>query len=332
MAGTEREQLNVADDLALELIRILRHENKPQFPEPTHPQIFDNVTSPIKALLLDIYGTLFVSASGDISVHASRVRAVHPADPVADEGPIVAALRSARCEILDRAGTEEVGHEEYLAAIEAAHEEKRQLGIEFPEVDILRVWTAVFEELSGTGLIRSSDDPKAPYLAAVTYECRTNPVWPMPGAEELLRLLAAEEFPVGLISNAQFYTPLLFPALLNHSLEELGIDDCLCSWSFRRGFAKPSLPLYDTVREVLYRNYAIAPEEVLYVGNDMLNDMLPAQEVGFSTCIFAGDAGSLRLREDDPRCARVRPDAIAGALGELPGILKIRSSAGKEHK
>ena len=324
--------MNVADDLALELIRILRHENAPLVPEPTHQRFFDNVTSPVKALLFDIYGTLFISASGDIAVHSSGWPHGEAPDGIETEGPIAAALHSAGCEILDSAATEEVGRAEYLAAIEAAHEGKRRLAIEHPEVDILRVWAAIFEELNGTGLIRCVDDPRAPYLAAITYECRTNPVWPMPGAENLLQLLAADEFEVGLISNAQFYTPLLFPALLNRSLQELGIDDCLCSWSFRRGIAKPSIKLFETVRDVLSRNYAIAPEEALYVGNDMLNDMLPAQEVGFTTCLFAGDARSLRLREGDPRCSHVRPDAMVGALEELPRILKIRSSAGKEQK
>ncbi len=37
------------------------------------------------------------------------------------------------------------------------------------------------------------------------------------------------------------------------------------------------------------------PEQVLYVGNDMLKDIVPANSVGFKTGLFAGDQRSLRL-------------------------------------
>lgn len=60
-----------------------------------------------------------------------------------------------------------------------------------------------------------------------------------------------------------------------------------------------------------------AAREALYVGNDMLNDILPANREGFQTCLFAGDRRSLRLREQDPRCAGVAPTEVVGSLREL---------------
>lgn len=327
MAESEREEANVTDDLALDLVRLIRRESRPIEPIPPQYPFYDNLESPVRAVLFDVYGTLFVSASGDISLHAVENRNQN-SDAF---GPVVSALRAAGCNVLDAPNAEQVGRSEYLAVIEAIHAEKRKLGIAFPEVDIVEVWSAVFDELNGSGLILPNQDPTAVYRAAVTYECLTNPVWPMPGAAELLGRIAQTNIPVGLISNAQFYTPLLFPALFERTLADLGVDDCLCNWSYRRGVAKPALRLFETVREVLLRNYAVAPENVLYIGNDMLNDILPAQQAGFSTCLFAGDSRSLRLREEEPRCAHLRPDSAVGTLAQLSRVLDLTTTIGKEH-
>ena len=67
----------------------------------------------------------------------------------------------------------------------------------------------------------------------------------------------------------------------------------------------------------------IGSDEVLYVGNDMLNDMTPASRVGFRTALFAGDARSLRMREGDPRVAGVAPDLVLSSLAELPRCLGV---------
>ena len=60
------------------------------------------------------------------------------------------------------------------------------------------------------------------------------------------------------------------------------------------------------------------------MGNDMLNDILPARSVGFRTALFAGDKRSLRLRRDDPRCNNLKPDMILTDLIQLVGLLDIR--------
>ena len=56
--------------------------------------------------------------------------------------------------------------------------------------------------------------------------------------------------------------------------------------------------------------YDVQAPEVLYVGNDILNDILkniwPAATVGWETALFAGDKRSLRLRTDDQRVMGVR--------------------------
>ena len=49
----------------------------------------------------------------------------------------------------------------------------------------------------------------------------------------------------------------------------------------------------------------------------MLNDILPATKCGFRTALFAGDARSLRLRDQDSRVADITPDIIATDLAQL---------------
>ncbi|MGA0334565.1 MAG: HAD family hydrolase [Kiritimatiellia bacterium] len=78
--------------------------------------------------------------------------------------------------------------------------------------------------------------------------------------------------------------------------------------------AKPSLRLYQNLLEKLKE---IKPEECLFVGNDMLNDVMPAQRVGMRTALFAGDRRSLRLRSGDSRVQGVEPDLVLTHLNQL---------------
>jgi putative hydrolase of the HAD superfamily len=148
----------------------------------------------------------------------------------------------------------------------------------------------------------------------------------MPEAVETLAALSAT-LPVGVVSNAQFFTPLLFPALTSRSLEELGVDPELCVFSFRFGEAKPSPSLFGPAVGTLARHHGVAKDEVLYVGNDMLNDMWAATEHGMRTCLFAGDNRSLRLREDHEIVQSVRTDAVVTSLGAIPRLIGIGDAA-----
>jgi putative hydrolase of the HAD superfamily len=74
--------------------------------------------------------------------------------------------------------------------------------------------------------------------------------------------------------------------------------------------------------ERLHQQYGILPEDTLYVGNDMLNDIWPAAQCGLKTSLFAGDQRSLRLRETDPRCSDLEPDVIITKLSQLPHIIE----------
>jgi putative hydrolase of the HAD superfamily len=90
----------------------------------------------------------------------------------------------------------------------------------------------------------------------------------------------------------------------------------LVFYSYRFEVAKPSPKLFMLAAEKLGAR-EILPTEVLYVGNDMLNDIYPAKTIGFQTALFAGDRRSLRLRAEDPRCRNLAADVVVTNLIQL---------------
>ncbi|WP_133510992.1 HAD family hydrolase [Candidatus Thiosymbion oneisti] len=276
------------------LVGRIRYLSTPLEPCPTDvaPQL--DPLPGIRAVLFDVYGTLVISASGDIGLAGER------------------DTTSAFAAALDAAGIRApatAGPARLEQAIRASHTQRQAAGTEFPEVDILAVWAEVLG-----GEVPASQDKLA--RLAVEYECRVNPVWPMPGLARLLADLRRRPLVLGIVSNAQFYTPLMLEGFLGAPLADLGFDTECCAWSYRLLEAKPSTRIYQVALTGLDRVHGIAPSEVLYVGNDLRNDIWPASLTGCRTALFAGDARSLRLREDDPCCASVVPDRVVTALSQ----------------
>jgi len=67
----------------------------------------------------------------------------------------------------------------------------------------------------------------------------------------------------------------------------------------------------------------IRARQVLYVGNDRINDIWPASRTGFKTALFAGDRRSFRPREEDPRSAGVTEDVLLTSLRQLTEVLAL---------
>jgi putative hydrolase of the HAD superfamily len=114
---------------------------------------------------------------------------------------------------------------------------------------------------------------------------------------------------------------LTLEALLDDTLEGLGFYPNLLYWSYENNIAKPALEFYQPAAKVLSNAYDIEEEEVLYVGNDLLNDIYPADQLGFKTALFAGDNRSLKLREEDERTSDLTPDLIFTRFSQLQDCL-----------
>jgi putative hydrolase of the HAD superfamily len=238
-------------------------------PQPTGEAFRGSIAGRLEVVLFDIYGTLFISGSGDLGT-AMRNFAV--STPLA--------------ELLRRYGLDDspAGISQKLwAEIDRQHTAARQHGVDHPEVEIDRIWQ----------IILKWPDHQRVRQFAEAYEMIVNPVFPMPGLERVLRSLRRRGRRLGLISNAQFFTPRLFAYFLGARPQALGFAADLLIYSYREGCAKPSRRLFQRARDALQCS-GIAPERVLFVGNDMHKDVLPAARIGFQTALFAGDRRSLR--------------------------------------
>jgi putative hydrolase of the HAD superfamily len=213
---------------------------------------------------------------------------------------------------------------DYRAAIAASHAVSRNAGIDFPEVDIIKVWRAVIRQAVIQGLIKTPPEPDYRRLAFI-FELLHNPVFPMPGFQTLVYRLK-NTYKLGIISNAQFYTPVILHYFLHNNLPQtVGLppfEPDLCFYSFELGLGKPGPALYEQAAAALSAK-GISPEEVLYTGNDMQKDIVPAARAGFKTALFAGDKRSLRLRQDDPACRNTEPDRIITGLDQLAAVLDL---------
>ena len=279
------------------LVQRIRSQSKPLSCRPTELQPRLDSLPDIRVLLFDIYGTLMISASGDIGSN----RADHCRDSLIS----VAELMG-----LKIMGDPGEAVSQFEVAVRAEHDRLKQRGVAYPEVDYREIWANVLPRISSD--LASVDFE----VFSVEFELRVNPTWPMPGAETTLASIRDRGLMLGIVSNAQFFTPLLFPAHLDESLEGLGFAQELMYFSYEHRRAKPGTDLYELAASKLAQ-HDISPTQVLYVGNDMLNDITAAAQVGFRTALFAGDQRSLRLRSNDDRVHGVEADIVVTELPQL---------------
>jgi len=265
---------------------------RPLEPIPTDCTPVGSLDEKIQCLLFDIYGTLFISGSGDIGVLEKR-----------QDFDLQFQKLLERFGIYEDARTL---HGKFIDAIRQHHLGMKGTGVAWPEVRIDDIWMEVL----------GITDRQAARNFAVGFELMTNPVYPMPNLKEMLASCKHRQIPMGIISNAQFYTLYLFEWFFGSTPEKLGFSTNLIFLSYRVGQAKPSLLSFNLAAKRLARA-GIPPQSVLYVGNDMLNDIYPARKIGFKTALFGGDARSLRLRREHPLCRSLDPDIIVTDLLQL---------------
>jgi putative hydrolase of the HAD superfamily len=271
---------------------IFSAHTKPLVPIPTHFKQSGNITFPIKCVLFDVYGTLFISSTGDIGISKRSATSSTPLQSLLLKYGITTPpeplLKS------------------FFETIEKQHDALRAKGVDYPEIHIEKIWSSVLK----------NDDMETVKRFALEFELLKNPVYPMPYLKEVLNFCKNKNVLMGIVSNAQFYTSFLFQWFLKSEIASLGFSTDLIFMSYQIGYAKPSERLYKAAVEKLY-TMGINPNEVLFVGNDMRNDIYPANMVGFQTGLFAGDARSLRLRQEDPLCKNLKANLIITDLRQI---------------
>jgi len=285
-------------------------------PVPTMLKPFIKKDAGIKAFIFDVYGTLLISASGDIDesefstsnlMQAFDASAISISETVEDSQQFLTGILN-----------------EFRFRVKEFHERERTDDKPYPEIDILHVWEEIIAVHRQQGRLKF-DDPLCVKCFTFVFEVLSNRIYPMPGMKELLEELSLQQYPLGIISNAQFYTPVILNFFLHESVSEredvAPFDPDLTVFSYKHMRSKPDLYLFQLLKDQCCRKYGLFADEILFIGNDMFRDIYPAFLAGFKTALFAGDNKSLRLRRENPELKKIVPDFIITDLLQLLTIL-----------
>ncbi|MCP4744619.1 MAG: HAD family hydrolase [Desulfobacteraceae bacterium] len=278
----------------------IRIDLQPLYPLSTGMQAQGRLKGRLDCLLCDIYGTLLISGSGDIFLLPEKIK---PDERLAQ------LLKNYRI----RHNPEQL-QQLLISAVTKQHAQAKRKGIRFPEIRIEHIWQELLQ-------FETIDQAQR---FAIDFELIMNPVWPMPYLTDLLNACKSSGTILGIISNAQFFTPLIFQHFLKDSWTETGFAPELTILSYQHARAKPSQELFQLARDNLIK-MGIKPSRTAYIGNDMRNDIGPSNCAGFQTILFAGDRRSLRLRDKDPMVQNVKPDLIVTRLDQVIPYLGVNT-------
>ncbi len=268
-------------------------------------------TETVRAVIFDIYGTLLVSASGDVNESDQNITNLQHA--LIESGYII-------FDDIPR-GAFDFMLADFRFTILEHHKKSKSKNVPYPEINIKKVWGDVLKRAADRLWIAESENACRDRFVII-FEILSNRVFPMPGMQDIVDHFQHRKIPLGIVSNAQFYTPLIMNHYLKNKPSEEVIppfDPDLTVFSFKLGKGKPDSYLYKSLIPALERKYQISPEETLFIGNDMLNDVFAANKAGFKTALFAGDQRSLRLRKQ--QVGDLKPDFIITELEQLKKII-----------
>ena len=274
----------------------------------------------IKTVLCDIYGTIIVGKSNsvaDLETNKQHAEAFHN---TLKEFNFQDSLRRIKA----KRNSAELLKELYLEEIKKTHTSKRKRGISNPEVKIEKIWHIITKKLIAKGYKYNKTlygnlsqlSLKVAYFHQYVNE---NSKF-YKNAFNVLKNLKNRELALGLVSNAQFYTPInLEIELKKLSKGKLGLyemfDKDLISFSYKVGRSKPGKEIFKKVLNNLRRK-EINKNQVIFIGNDMIKDIKLANDIGFKTVLFARDKNTLKLN------AKIKPDAIITDWTQLLKIIK----------
>jgi putative hydrolase of the HAD superfamily len=285
-------------------------------PVPTLLKPYVRSDPSIKAFVFDVYGTILVSASGDIDesvISTENLKTAFDASGI----ELVNTLQEPQ-QLLNEL------LEDFKRLIKEHHQAERTEDKPYPEINILEIWEEIIlDNYRRNRLILNG--PLCIKCFTFVFEVLSNRIYPMPGMKEVIHHLAERKFPLGIISNAQFYTPVILNFFLQGSISESELvspfDHDLTVFSYQHQRSKPDAFLFELLKNQIRDKYGIYADEILFIGNDMFRDIYPARIAGFKTALFAGDTKSLRLRQDKPELKKITPDYIVTDLRQILNII-----------
>jgi putative hydrolase of the HAD superfamily len=280
----------------------------------------------IRAVIFDVYGTLVNYWRPGLHEIEERPHFLQEAcREVADRFSFTEYL----IEMDPEAAPEKTLYDLYCGLLALSHEKAAKKGALHHEVKIEAIWNLIVLMLKRRGY-----DPEVTGISieedfgryiGFAYNFFSLGRGLYPGVVGALEKLKQNGMTLGIVSNAQFYTPIDLTLFIR---DQTGgrIDDAnelfdpdLCFYSYEYNTAKPDLLLFQKLYDALYE-YQILPSQTVYVGNDLLIDIAPAQKAGMKTAFFSGDAQSSYLHGKENE---IIPDITFTAWEELPHKLSF---------
>jgi putative hydrolase of the HAD superfamily len=317
-------KLSIVADFANEL-----HKKYPTKPEVVTPESYpsrDQKLFEVQAVIFDIYGTLINYWDDDFSGEAKEGKLKVVFRQLSEHFGFTATLDK----IDPTKPAEQTLFDFYHGLITIKHEESLKSGKTFPEVVIEEVWELIVSMLTRNGYdpIKYQVGSRRDFTKSIAYYYNFFALKRgfFEGVVPALKALKDQNIKLGIISNAQFYTPIDLTLFIrdNSSDGELIdyldlFDSDLCFFSYEYGVAKPNPMLYRKLFDALYES-EILPANTVFVGNDLSLDIKSAEEVGLKTGFFTGHSGSTFKHDLG---GTVVPHISFSTFAELPNKLSF---------
>ncbi len=280
----------------------------------------------IRAVVCDVYGTLLNYWKPGFQNALSRSQSLLSAfKTVAERFGMTEALVSMNEAELP----EKTLSDFYHGLLALKHEKMAQKGVLYPEVKIEEIWNIIIMLLKRKGykpeeFIDASEKDMPRYLA-FCYNFYSLGRDLYDGVVDALSRLKENNIVLGVLSNAQFYTPIDLTLLVREQsngkyddFNEL-FDPDLTFFSYEYGVAKPNQVLFRRLFDALYE-FQILPSQTVLIGNDLLLDIEPAVEAGMKTAFFTGDIDGAFVHD---LSGKVIPDISFQDWNQLPYMISF---------
>lgn len=262
----------------------------------------------IKAVLVDLFGTLLVSGTGD-----GDISGIHD-----NHYPVAPILDKLGCEVLFDRFDDRITEILYRTIKEMRHNNSP-----CREIEIRSVWKETLDHLIADRLIAWKYNDSDIEKLSVYYDMTINPVWPMPGAKDFLVNLVKKDYHIGSVVNGAFYVPWIIEFFFGTRDPDGLFESALFYLSSQTGLLKPSRELYAQIAQRAKKELNLDPEQILVVGNDYVNDIAPASDQGFRTAVFCGDSRSFHRNISDSGDMFPKADCIIKEFETLNQSLNV---------
>jgi FMN phosphatase YigB (HAD superfamily) len=299
---------------------------------PSPPQFVSAKASPyikpldgIRAVVWNVYGTLLRISEGRLLFdHPDRMRMQIALDKTIQEFNMWNSMNRK-----PMAPWEQM-YDQYRRQLDSYQMADTQKKGDFPEVDASRIWRKLLGQLGEKeydyDMEFYGDPEELSDKVAYFFHANLQGIEAAPNALNALAAVSASDHVQGLLSDAQSFTLVQILRGLREQgtlppLNKLFSLDCMIL-SFQEGLRKPSKSLYQSCL-AQFSGHDIAPQELLYVGSRLKDDLALAKAAGMRTALYAADKTSLRATKEEMKNPKMKPDRLLNDLVQIRDVLGI---------